>query len=709
VGVLLAGATLVGAVVGYLQGVASDAGDAAAREARDESLLALTEHQRSNQWSTIQVEHWTEVLEQRARAAAARQASRYWATHGDTALADRMSEEADRRTALAQRTGLLTELSDTHPSGPQADPGFPDRFYASQGAATKQRVVLQDLANEASSRYGGIAASHVAVLATIAIAAYLLGLSLVLEQRRQRAVFAVVGTGLLAASVVAATWTELGSSRLPDAEQRQRIATAYARGSVTAQTARTAAEWEAAQAAYREALAVHPGLARAHVDLAGALFSAASPQRSGFASVSTPEAVRAAAAELQTARGLGWDDLSTRGDGGFYEMLLALAEPDGGHADRAVELTAGALELAPDLPVVHYNHAAALLTAGRVDDALAAYQAGIAVSTATSADGAPVFGEVARWDVASGALTDLELIGAAKRDDATIAAAIERIRTLIVAGLGDPITNTDPATQPVVSDLTLNALPSQLWWEARIEGLDAGRDAVSVVWSYEDPALPGRHVLASHTGPLRLGQSTNAGGLYVDGEAPAYWASRSYLLGSIPHQCLPDGSYRVELFINGRLAAEPVTRDLDEPELTTVSRPDMGLLFCRPADWVVGDQEDGARVSFRSADGSVGMTAYRIFRPIAGEDDPAQSTQVMGELMAAWPGQPRSLTSDPIPDYLMGLADTYVQWYDGPRGRVKLTAGVDSMGTVYAVALEGTAAWVDGSVANGILGSFTQQ
>ena len=377
------------------------------------------------------------------------------------------------------------------------------------------------------------------------------------------------------------------------------------------QTARTTAQWEAAEAAYREALALHPGLARAHVDLAGALFSAASPQRIGFASVSTPEAVRAAAAELETARGLGWDDLATRGDGGFYETLLALAEPGGDHAARAVELTAGALDLAPDLPVLHYNHAAALLAAGRIEEALAAYDEGIAVSTATGPDGTPVFTEASRWDVASGALTDLELIGAARREDPQIGSAIEQVRTLIVAGLGDPVTNTDPAAQPVVSDLTLNALPSQLWWEARIEGFDAQRDTVSVVWSYEDPALPGRHVLASHTGPLRLGQTTTAGGFYVDGEAPAYWASRSYLLGSIPHRCLPDGSYRVELFVDGRPAAEPVTRDLDEPELAAESRPDMGVLFCRPADWVAGDQEDGSRASFRSSDGSASMTAYR--------------------------------------------------------------------------------------------------
>jgi len=162
------------------------------------------------------------------------------------------------------------------------------------------------------------------------------------------------------------------------------------------------------------------------------------------------------------------------------------------------------------------------------------------------------------------------------------------MRTLLVSGLGDPVTNTDPASQPVVSDLRVQSSASQLWWVARIEGFEAERDVMSVVWSYEDPVVPGRHVLAAHSGPVRLGSVTDAGSFYVDGEAPAYWSGRSYLLGSSPNRCVPDGSYQVELFINGRLAAEPAVAAVDQPELVAVNRRDMGCCsVVPPSGWPV--------------------------------------------------------------------------------------------------------------------------
>lgn len=711
IGVLLAGATLLGAVVGYLQGVASDAGEAAARDARDQALMALTEHQRSNQWSTSQVEQWTQVLEERARAVAARQSAAYWAGHGDPARATLDTAEAEQRDVLAKRGAMLTELTANHPDGPDADADFPLRFFAAQGEPTARRVALQDLANEANAHYGTVAAGHVAVLATIAISAYLLGLSLVLDDRRSQRLFALVGSGLLVVSAGWAVWNELGAPPRPDAEQREAIASAYARASVAAATARTPQQWKVAEEGYRAALALHPTLARARVELAGAVFMAASPQiGSGFTSVSSIDAVRVAASELAAAHDLGWENASTLGDGGFYETLLALDDPGSDHAAKAVDLTSAAVERAPDLPVVHYNHGAALLVGGRIDEARAAYQQGIDASMVTDADGEPVLPVSQRWQVAAGALTDLEIIDESLGDDPLIGPAIEEMRTLLVSGLGDPITHTDPAVQPVVSGLQALTNSSQLWWSARIDGYDGERDVMSVVWSYEDPVVPGRHVLDTHSGPVRLGSVSDAGGFYVDGEVPNYWSGRSYLLGSTPHRCVPDGSYQVAVYINGRLAADPAPVDVDQPELTTVSRRDMGLLFCRPEDWVTVGQEDGRRAVFRSPDGSMGLTVERVFRPSATEEgEPAQSLQVMAEVMAAWPGAPQVVSGDPQPDYFMGLDDAHVQWYDTATTRVKVLVGTDSLGTVFVAAVHGPVDWVDGPLANGILGSFATQ
>jgi hypothetical protein len=173
---------------------------------------------------------------------------------------------------------------------------------------------------------------------------------------------------------------------------------------------------------------------------------------------------------------------------------------------------------------------------------------------------------------------------------------------------------------------------------------------------------------------------------------------------------VPDGTYQVELYINGRLAAEPAEAAVDQPELVTVDRRDMGLLFCRPADWVAGDQSDGQRATFESPDGTMGMTVARVFRPFDAVDgDQPQSVQVMSELIADWPGAPQAVEAEPVDDYFMGLADARLQWYDTLDTRVKVIAGVDNIGTVFAVAIHGPADWVDGPLSNGIMGSFSTQ
>lgn len=85
VALVLAAATLLGAGMGYLQGRASDAGAAATRTAQDEALLALAEHQRTMAWATAQVEIWSVVEEERARAVGERQLAAYLEGIGDTA------------------------------------------------------------------------------------------------------------------------------------------------------------------------------------------------------------------------------------------------------------------------------------------------------------------------------------------------------------------------------------------------------------------------------------------------------------------------------------------------------------------------------------------------------------------------------------------------------------------------------------------------
>ena len=478
VAVVLAAATLLGASVGYLQGRAGDAGAAATHEAQDQALLALAEHQRTMGWATAQVEVWSSVVEARAQAVGARQLAAYLTGEGDADGAADAAAAAERADAVAAAADGLTLLSDDHPDGPRADPGFPSRFLLSQQAFRAARVARQDLANEANAAWGAQVAGYVAVLATIAIAAYLLGLSLVLRTRRLRGLFAVTGLGLVLAAAAAAGLTALAPSTLPTITEQAAIAAAYARATVLDEAAQSHAEHTAAVAAWRQVVALHPTLARAHVELASELFAEGSPQTVGYSSIATLEATAAALAELETATSLGWDDLGTRGDTGFYRFLVGLRDPAGGASAQAVHDARSALELSPDLPVLRFNIASALLADGRIEEARAAYDAAIAAVGARDDAGAPRFAELERIDVSSGAITDLELIAAARADQPELMAALAEIRTAVVNGMGDPVPAAAADSPATVSGLGLFANPER----AVVAGAhrrvrrDAGRD-----------------------------------------------------------------------------------------------------------------------------------------------------------------------------------------------------------------------------------------
>ncbi|MFN8624115.1 MAG: tetratricopeptide repeat protein [Chloroflexota bacterium] len=711
VAIALATATLLGAGVGYLQGSANDESAAATAEAQDHALAALTERSRATDRAGTAIEVWSKVEEDRARAAGAEQAATYLDGVGDAAGAAAARAGADLDLAAATAADAITDLSDDHPDGPRADPGFPDRYLVRAQQASADRTIRQDLANEASSAWSGRAAAYVAILATVAIAAYLFGLTLVLKARRQRTMFAVVGVGLVIAAAAGALVVALSPTGIADEATTDQVAEAFVKARVASLAARTPEDRQAAVDAYREVIRLHPSLARAHAELATALFAAGSPQTSGYQSIASPDAVRAAIAELETARSLGRDDVGTRGWLGFDRLLLSLADPSGGAAARAVEETARALELAPDLPSLGFTHAAALLAAGRVEEARTAYADAIALLTGRDEAGAARFGPSEIAANAAGALTDLGLVTAARADDPAIAAAGPELRATIVAGTGDPIPAAAADAPARVSGLSLGHDASRLWWLARIDDLDPARDALSVVWSAEDPATPGWHVLPAISGPLRPGQRTAAGTLQANGAPPDWFGSAAYLLTSDPHACVPAGRYRVELFLNGRLAADPVTQDVEGAGLAVEDRPDLGLLFCRPDGWTATNEQTGRGVTFQDAEGRPVMLVTRVNRAhLDGAAGDAEVAAVLDGIAAAWPGAPAVTDgSAPVAAPFLGLAHGQVQWYDGPDGRLKVVGGMTDLGTVIAVALAGTPDWVDGAEANGIVSSIIRR
>ena len=192
------------------------------------------------------------------------------------------------------------------------------------------------------------------------------------------------------------------------------------------------------------------------------------------------------------------------------------------------------------------------------------------------------------------------------------------------------------------------------------------------------------------------GRRRIAGGFYENGAAPDYYASQGYLLASNPSACVPDGRYRVELYLNGRLAADPVEETLDMPELITERRTDLGVLFCRPAGWAEATGEPGRASPSPTRPGRPGCDRPRVPARPDGEAG-APRCPGDGRRGAAWDPAAVAARRGARRDLPDGAVDAQVQWYQGTDGWLKVYGGATSFGTVITVALAGTAEWVDGT------------
>ncbi len=85
----------------------------------------------------------------------------------------------------------------------------------------------------------------------------------------------------------------------------------------------------------------------------------------------------------------------------------------------------------------------------------------------------------------------------------------------------------------------------------------------------------------------------------------------------LPADCLPEGSYRVELYVNGRLAAEASTTT-DFGDLDAFMARDLTMAFCHPSDWVRReDRLPGLIDGFQSATAPMASTAPDTASPEA--------------------------------------------------------------------------------------------
>jgi tetratricopeptide (TPR) repeat protein len=693
VAVIIALATLVAAITGYLQENASVAASDTRSAAEAHSLAAFASAQSSASRAQVAYEAYGRWVEQQTAATSALLAGLY--AGDDEARSRALDLERERWLTAAEATRRLTDIDLESEFGPERDPTFPARYFAAAEQESFRLGALQDAADERATQNDERAATYTAALAMLAVALYLFGLTLAVRAAWLRRGFFAVGLVLL---MTGGGWAA-ATATLPPPASDDAAATAYARARVASNTAYDEAGYRAAEQLYDEAIRLRPTFARAYAERAGSIILGATPQRSGLISLVPTDALRRARVDLEQARSLGLANAQTHASLGFYAFVEGLQSDDDALLGQSAEFSRQAIARDPREPVYRYNLGVALAALSRFDEARAAYDEAVArtlyVDEARTELRAEPYGEEA-W--LGGALTDLELV---VRYRPALADGLRELKEQLVGRIAGQSLD-QPAPSPAsVGEVEVNVFPAEVQWQAPIADYDPARDVVSTQWYQQDESGLGWAVLPEVSG-------VDAPATGTDGRL---FRLAPYLDAVYPPSCLKPATYRVELYVNGRLAGQGEAT-AEFADYSAFMARELTFAFCRPAEWQRReDRLPGLIDGYRSADGERGAYVARWGLPgslLQTEDIVSSWADLTIDSFTDWfPAEPSFSedlgTSDA---YFVGLADRTWRWYDYGTGYVRLAAGLTDDGAVLVGMVFGPYDWFDGSEPYRILDSM---
>lgn len=702
VAVVLAFTTLVAAVAGFLQSSSANKAGDLRDKAEQLSLQALASAQTSQQNAQVELETFARWIEQRTEAGNALLASLY--ASSDPVRQNELLLEQQRWETVAEATLKQSDIDPNSEFGPEGDPTFPARYYAAATQESLRLTALQDAANEEAAQLDQRAASYTAILAMLAVALYLFGLTLAVAGRWLRLGFLTVGSSLLGVALLWMVQTSLTTSPVTNDE----AAAEYASAQVASVTAHDAAGYQAAVAHYDRAIQLRPTFARAYEGRAHVIVQAASPQKSGFISIAPPEALARGRSDLQQAVALGLENAATLGSLGFYGYVQGVQSADVNLLNESMAYSRRAIALDPGEPIPHYNLAVALTAAGRIDEARNEYQNAIAATIYLDAARTKLREEPyveEQW--LAGALTDLEIARSHVADLERVTGrtgledAIRGLKEQLVGRVTAESLDAPASSPAVFANIVPSIFPAELQWEATVQNYDATRDSISAQWYHNDPEGHGWAVIPDVSQTATPSVASD-GGLFQ---------LTPYISRVFPPACLPVGTYRVELYVNGRLAAEG-TQATDFGQYQAFMARDLTMAFCRPTDWQRrADRLPGLIDGFQSPDGLSGAYAARYSLPGSLReitDISAQIEEITLTSFAEWfPATPTYLEDPGTTDeYFMGLDQRAWRWYDYGTGYVHVGAGLTTDGTVIVGMVYGPYAWFDGTEPYRIINSM---
>ena len=576
VAVLVVSITFFGAVIGYLQTVASNEEEKAARDGNVAAVTSFaTQVEASTEFRTAYDVYTESKLVQQRQLIAH---NRGLLVQDPTAALESARWE-NVRQSFQQLSPLLSEerFSD------DADPRFPERFGAKVNESPN-RVRLQQAARaELVEDFGGKADAYVAVLTVLAVSLFLIGLSLTVAGRGRRFLF-IPGVGLALACVLwAALITAREVSRTP-----ARAINAVAEGDRLAEEKR----FDEAIEAYTEAIDARPDYGIAFGHRADAHFLAGSPQSgSNFVSITDEESLKKATADGEKAVEHGADtDLSVVASLGFQYFL---AQDYG----KAARFTSDALDLNDQRPELWFNRGVIELARGNNDEALEAYAEAVRLTAALPF-------EFVRTDLFGAARTDLEILARNEENRAKVAQSIQ-----------ERITHAE-------ADLRVDGGLDDVPRGASVEGIELATQGNFVTASISFDNVPADsnvtavwYLRGDRNEPFSQPGALNGFEVTTDDDAEHFTSAF--------RGCGTSGQYRVDVYVEGkRLGTETLTvEEAPFDDMVPDSDDLVAVSLCRPDDWDRQVLDDaGTNIAFASPDGEelLGLASFPLPAELAG-------------------------------------------------------------------------------------------
>ena len=693
VALAIAVATLLGASVGFFHGATARRADEAGWAARDLGVKAIGALRAAEEHTTVDVETYQLGLIARIRAWNARQAASAATEASDAIGAARLRAQADRLEELATRTFDRNDIAETIGQTGPSDQVALIGIRMEPWRAAAELAALQDAANATARNLGAQAAVFLSVLAWLAVAVYLLGLSLVFRQRNVRRLLAFVGAGLIVGSVLRAGY----GATLPGAVPQDR-ADAAARAYAVGFEALMRNDGEAAAQHMAEATRWREDFGAAHRDLAQGVMFSGSGDGSGIRSVFPEPAVDLALTELAAAQEHGTATAGVLLNRAALEFHRSIYRGDASLMDSVVSGSREGLRLGSafrrtyDAPHISEviglaNLALGLTATGDIESAERTYrELGAATAELPQQWHPPL--------VAAG-LTTLGILadGTPPVDEATI-----RMLREVIVGATYGVAETSTATVEAVAG---ELFPSFLQWRATIHDFDPVRDHLVVQWYRLDEGGDRWYVLPIASGPVTLDVQGLGGQFHRDAEADSYWGNTTAILRDLRPSCTGPGKYRVELFLNGKTTAGA---DIDAPPTRFVPHllRDVGIGMCRPTDFVAGPAQPGSHGGIAAADGSRGITVFRVHRSLDADGNVDLVAAVNGLLGRKPSGLPTGLDQGVTIDAtqqstVFGRRSPVwrLHRWDGGFAKVTAVPPEGAPGTVLVTVVYGPAEWID--------------